>query len=298
MVAGIVAESGFVPSSYKGRPWEEEDPELAWMKAQQLLRHLQGIPAGSATDILLKDHVQHSVSCAIYFSNRIEEVGLPLTETMCLVRNVLQGTTLPEHELDDVPVARQSRREVLQHAAAFVFLRDRMVLEQQLLSKALICEAHRILMTGMLREDGLAVQAGAFCTTPVYAGHHQFPPSECISRSIAYLVGDYHERAAEDPFVLAAWLSHEFVSIHPFEDGNGRICRLLLNMALLSRGVPFCSALGFSSGHRQAMKHYMQCVKHARSSGGHPRKLAFVVLCGFRDTATSFLEAVRIAIPG
>lgn len=45
-------------------------------------------------------------------------------------------------------------------------------------------------------------------------------------------------RAAEakqevDPFYIAAHACGEFVNIHPFIDGNGRTCRLILNTILL-----------------------------------------------------------------
>ncbi|MFR6330916.1 MAG: Fic family protein [Eisenbergiella sp.] len=33
---------------------------------------------------------------------------------------------------------------------------------------------------------------------------------------------------------MAAWAHEEFVSIHPFVDGNGRIARLIMNYILLS----------------------------------------------------------------
>lgn len=41
-----------------------------------------------------------------------------------------------------------------------------------------------------------------------------------------------------DPFAAAAWISHIFVTIHPFEDGNGRLSRILASIPLLRRGLP------------------------------------------------------------
>lgn len=43
----------------------------------------------------------------------------------------------------------------------------------------------------------------------------------------AYLAGHL------DPYMLAAKYCHKFVNIHPFLDGNGRTCRLILNAILL-----------------------------------------------------------------
>ena len=41
------------------------------------------------------------------------------------------------------------------------------------------------------------------------------------------------------PIVLAAHLHYKFVRIHPFDDGNGRLSRLLMNYILLKNNLPF-----------------------------------------------------------
>ena len=41
-----------------------------------------------------------------------------------------------------------------------------------------------------------------------------------------------------DPIVLAAMLHYKFVLIHPFDDGNGRISRLLMNYVLHKNNLP------------------------------------------------------------
>ena len=40
-------------------------------------------------------------------------------------------------------------------------------------------------------------------------------------------------KAEMDPVLIASKYCHEFVNIHPFGDGNGRMCRLILNALLL-----------------------------------------------------------------
>ena len=40
------------------------------------------------------------------------------------------------------------------------------------------------------------------------------------------------------PSVLAAFVHHRFVAIHPFDDGNGRLARILMNLILMKNGYP------------------------------------------------------------
>ena len=50
--------------------------------------------------------------------------------------------------------------------------------------------------------------------------------------------GEAERSATVHPLVRAAVLHHEFVAIHPFDDGNGRITRLLMNFSLMRAGYP------------------------------------------------------------
>jgi hypothetical protein len=42
----------------------------------------------------------------------------------------------------------------------------------------------------------------------------------------------------EHPLKAAGLIHHEFVAIHPFDDGNGRMARLLMNLVLMQEGYP------------------------------------------------------------
>lgn len=55
------------------------------------------------------------------------------------------------------------------------------------------------------------------------------------------LINWYREEEAKDvfpPFAIAALFHYKFVRIHPFDDGNGRIARLLMNYILLKHNLP------------------------------------------------------------
>ncbi|EFJ45900.1 Fic protein [Volvox carteri f. nagariensis] len=289
----------FMSSNYYHCPWEEDSPERVWCMVQAYLRSLKEIPPDGIAAALLQDHIEWSVICSIFFSNQIEGAGLGLSNTASLVRKILQGQPLDPCLLySSSGSSGKSTCEVVQHAAAFIFLKQHVVVEKKPLTPDIVLAAHKILMDGMVCEDGKPVNAGSYRDSLAHAGFHRFLHPELVQPSLVRLLANYNARAAsetEDPFALAAWLSYEFVTIHPFEDGNGRMCRLLLNMVLLSHGVPFCSALGFSSGHRRAKQQYMNCIHKAQQHGGLPKRLAFVVLCSIRSSLAAFFETVRIS---
>ena len=49
-------------------------------------------------------------------------------------------------------------------------------------------------------------------------------------------------------------LFYDLISTHPFVDGNGRLCRLILAHCWYAFGMPF--PLTLSSGHKKARSHY------------------------------------------
>ena len=67
----------------------------------------------------------------------------------------------------------------------------------------------------------------------------EFVPPEHVQAEIERMVMLDAESRDLHPVVRAAWLHHTFVSIHPFEGGNGRVGRALSLLALLqSRYAP------------------------------------------------------------
>ena len=52
---------------------------------------------------------------------------------------------------------------------------------------------------------------------------------------------DWYEEVRKSdvsPIIIAALFHHKFVAIHPFDDGNGRLSRILMNLILMQSGYP------------------------------------------------------------
>lgn len=79
-------------------------------------------------------------------------------------------------------------------------------------------------------EEPMQVVSGAMGKERV---HYQAPPSECVSTEMDQLF-DWINTANVDPILKSAVAHLWFVTIHPYDDGNGRIGRTIADM-LLSR---------------------------------------------------------------
>jgi hypothetical protein len=62
-------------------------------------------------------------------------------------------------------------------------------------------------------------------------------PAQFVSERMAKMIEWYTKnRKKLHPFVLASVVHTQFVAIHPFDDGNGRVARLLFNFILIKHG--------------------------------------------------------------
>ena len=67
---------------------------------------------------------------------------------------------------------------------------------------------------------------------------HQYCPPEQTKNEMENLLEWYREIEHQcAPEVLAAWLHHRFVQIHPFQDGNGRVARALASLVFLQNNM-------------------------------------------------------------
>ena len=62
--------------------------------------------------------------------------------------------------------------------------------------------------------------------------HFEAPPAAAIDREMRSFLDWFNTAAATDPVIKAGIAHFWFVTIHPFEDGNGRIARAIADMAL------------------------------------------------------------------
>lgn len=66
---------------------------------------------------------------------------------------------------------------------------------------------------------------------------HQYCPPEHVATEMEHLVAIYEQLPSDQPEVRSAWMHHAFTSVHPFEDGNGRVARALASIDFIRAGM-------------------------------------------------------------
>lgn len=165
----------------------------------------------------------------------------------------------------------RSRQEVVQHALAFKYMVNQLVFLDKPLTEEMIKITHQILLEGSEHEEvgGVYRTQGEACLNEIrqetdaeyeercrqfkrYKPDRPLPPRNEIKEGSVFmrpgsvpiymiqLVDNYNEdintadtSGIMDPCELAAKYCALLVNIHPFEDGNGRLCRILMNTILL-----------------------------------------------------------------
>lgn len=180
-----------------------------------------------------------------YNSNHIEGNTLTYGQTEILL---LFGKVVGEADL----------RHVQEMTASNVGLRmmtEAASLKDMPLTQNFIRTLHKTL----LREDYIVYRGlpdGGQTSYVIHAGQYKTRPNSVITRygdrfeyaspeetpSLMSDLVDWYNEAEQDaklsPVELAALFHYRYIRIHPFEDGNGRIARLMVNYILSRHGYP------------------------------------------------------------
>lgn len=91
------------------------------------------------------------------------------------------------------------------------------------------------------------------------------PPGFETEDAMRILIEWYQQDSVTHPLVKAALFSYEFVSIHPFQDGNGRMSRLLLNLLLLQNGYAWIKYLSLEHEIEKRKTEYYRVLRGCQS---------------------------------
>lgn len=164
-----------------------------------------------------------------YNSNHIEGSKLTHEQTRYIFETNTIGITDASVNVDDIV-------ETTNHFRCIDLIIDR---AEDKLSEAFIKEIHRILKTGTSDSRKSWFNVGDYKKLPNEVGGNATCPPEEVHARMKTLLASYNdkkEKSLEDIIDL----HQKFETIHPFQDGNGRVGRLVMFKECLANGiVPF-----------------------------------------------------------
>ena len=166
-----------------------------------------------------------------YASNKIE--GNPLSESQ--VNEVI--------EMDERKHFLRPEQEVRNYFLALNFLEEKLHSREKF-SKKLILDVQKLVEKGASEEKiglrGPMPPGMLFAVYDTNTGNPDYiPPEYCDIPGLLDELVEYVNTTDDHPLIVAAVVHYQLVTIHPFEDGNGRTARLLSGYILDKNGYGF-----------------------------------------------------------
>ena len=166
------------------------------------------------------------------------------------------------------------------------------------MSLRLLREIHEVLMQ-QVRGGAVHLTPGEFRTMQNWIGgsspaNARFvpPPPEAMQEALNLFELYLHEEDSLPPLVRCGLLHYQFETIHPFNDGNGRVGRLLVTLYLVWKGIldePMLYLSAYLKAHQQE---YYDRLTQVRVDGNFEAWTRFF-LEGIIEVSKMVLETTR-----
>ncbi|MCL1979160.1 MAG: Fic family protein [Methanomassiliicoccaceae archaeon] len=264
------------------------DPTLrAHPNYREIVQKIRDLDNGLGEMVLSGDDylnlVNEAYASNIHWSVKIEGNDLPLEEVHRL-------TTLFTSKKDKKETASGPQQEILNHLYSFV-VKNKFSLPW---SPEMVKDVHSML----LMDTGAECLIGKFRTEPASIigadGFEYFiacPPGsidEEMDSLLEWLAGSPY-----DEIVTAALFFHEFESIHPFQDGNGRTGRTLFHILLQELGLKNSKLCKFEQKLLDPPTTYYTLLAYTDSMGNYGPFIMYVassLLSAYEEAFAAFEE--------
>ena len=214
-----------------GKTWNiPAEAELPGRKSRQRKAMPLLVVLRQEKETKLKGGIYHKTQIDLtYNSNHIEGSRLTHDQTRYIFETNTIGIEGESVRVDDII-------ETTNHFRCIDLIIDR---AEEKLTESLIKELHLILKSGTSdsRKDWFTV--GDYKRLPNEVGGNETTAPEDVHREIKALLKEYNGKKKKS-FEDIVDLHQRFEAIHPFQDGNGRVGRLVMFKECLANGyVPF-----------------------------------------------------------
>jgi len=221
----------------------------------------------------------HRSAHAVYASNCFEGCLTTRAQTFALLQ-VPADSPLREGSGPGSPTPLD-REWAVPHARA---LAAALTVTGPELTEATVLALHRTLLGGVLASAG-AYRVGEACTDGLGGRPVQYAPAasvpgalrDLLAQARAWLAGE-SPLACDRVCYVAGYVMVMFLLVHPFEDGNGRLARILANCVLRLGGL---GPLALTTTRlRKGARHYSQVLDRVQHRGANASLAgAYVLYC-------------------
>lgn len=163
--------------------------------------------------------------------------------------NKIEGNPLTEKQVDEVIESDERKhflkpeQEVRNYFLALNYLEEK-VKKKEIFSKELILDVQKLVEKGASKEKigfrGPMPPGVLFAVYDSKTGNPDYiPPEYCDIPDLIDELVEYVNTTDDHPLIVAAIVHYQLVTIHPFEDGNGRTARLLSGYIMDLNGYGF-----------------------------------------------------------
>ena len=225
----------------------------------------------------------------------------PMAMREAVASSGIEGTTsniaeIYQFQLDGAVKDPDDAREVSSYAKAMRYGLQR--LAKLPVSLRLIRDVHRELLSGVRGADR---RPGEFRARQVIIGRQSAgiegaryvpPPPDEMMAALHELEAFMHSEPNVPLLVQLALIHYQFEAIHPFEDGNGRVGRLLITLLLCERGYLTHPLLYLSDYFAEFRQIYVDALLGISLNGEWEQWIQFF-LTAVADVATDALDRVE-----
>lgn len=197
------------------------------------------------------------------FLKKVATIGMAHSSTS------IEGNTLDQYQVKMLVDGKKIVAENKQILEVTNYLKSLKLIDKIHESKVFfesreILDIHKSVITGLIDLN----KVGVFRKVPVYivnvlpSGHEELvytpPKFDKVERLISELLDWLHKTDDIHPIIKAGIFHYQYVSIHPFTDGNGRSARLLTLLYLYQHGYVFKKSLVLEDFYNNDRKRYYE----------------------------------------
>ena len=252
-------------------------------RIRELDRVMDGFVLSSSDYLEL---VSDAFSDNIHWTTRIEGNKMSLDEVRRLTTRFTNG--------ERIETRNGPTQEILNHLYSF-FAKEELELPWSMKSikgvhRLLMKEVNKHIVPGKIRDEEVSAVGADGTEFFIACPHASIEPE--LESLIEWLNGSPY-----DEIITATLFFHEFESIHPFRDGNGRTGRTLFQILLQKLGLKNCKLCKFEKEMLSDTSTYYNLLAYTDSTGNYGQLVMYVaesLISAYEKAADTFRERDRL----